>query len=71
MKSTAIANSNIAIIKYWGKRDEKLNLPTNSSISFTMDEQLSTVTTVEFDSSLTNDSVHLDKMPAGEKKRYA
>lgn len=67
-KVTAIANSNIAIIKYWGKRDEKLNLPTNSSISFTMDEQLSTATTVEFDSNLTNDSVHLDKMPAGERE---
>lgn len=27
---------NIAVIKYWGKRDTKLILPTNSSLSFTL-----------------------------------
>ena len=47
MKKTAIANANIALIKYWGKRDTKLFLPYNSSISLTLDE-LSTITTVEF-----------------------
>ncbi len=67
-KSTAIANSNIAIIKYWGKRDEQLMLPTNSSISFTMDEQLSTVTTVEFDNSLKQDELVLDDAPSKEKE---
>ena len=68
MKSTAIANSNIAIIKYWGKRDEKLILPTNNSISFTMDEQLSTVTTVDFDSGLAKDDFTLDGKAAGIKE---
>ncbi|XBW35373.1 hypothetical protein QEN19_000938 [Hanseniaspora menglaensis] len=29
---------NIATLKYWGKRDTNLNLPTNSSISVTLDQ---------------------------------
>ncbi len=47
MKATAIANTNIALVKYWGKEDKKLILPQNSSISLTLDG-LNTVTTVEF-----------------------
>ena len=37
MKATALAFSNIALVKYWGKRDEKLFLPQNSNISVTLD----------------------------------
>jgi diphosphomevalonate decarboxylase len=33
---TAIAHPNIAIIKYWGKRDETLNLPAAGSLSLTL-----------------------------------
>ena len=47
MKATAIANANIALVKYWGKRDKKLMLPQNGSISMTCDG-LATTTTVEF-----------------------
>lgn len=47
MKATAIANANIALIKYWGKRNKELILPYNSSISMTCDG-LWTKTTVEF-----------------------
>lgn len=47
MKATAIANANIALIKYWGKRDKELILPYNSSISMTCDG-LWSKTTVEF-----------------------
>ncbi|MBR9682779.1 MAG: diphosphomevalonate decarboxylase [Candidatus Aenigmarchaeota archaeon] len=48
MKFTAIANANIALVKYWGKRNKELILPQNSSISVTLDG-LNAVTTVEFD----------------------
>lgn len=47
MKSTVIANANIALCKYWGKRDESLILPINSSISVTL-SGTETTTTVEF-----------------------
>lgn len=33
----ARANSNIALIKYWGKKDEDLKIPYNSSLSMTLD----------------------------------
>lgn len=47
MKYTATANSNIALVKYWGKRDPVLFLPNNSSISMTVDGMY-TMTTVGF-----------------------
>lgn len=54
MKSSAVANSNIAFVKYWGKRDTQLMTPMNSSISMTMDG-LQTHTTIEFAKDLGND----------------
>lgn len=46
MKATAIAHPNIALVKYWGKRDEELILPHAGSLSMTL-EGLSATTTVE------------------------
>ncbi|MEK7185760.1 MAG: diphosphomevalonate decarboxylase [Patescibacteria group bacterium] len=56
MKATAIAPSNIAFIKYWGKKDEVLRLPVNGSISMNLSNLLTT-TTVEFDPKLKKDLV--------------
>lgn len=68
MKCTAIANSNIALIKYWGKANDKLFLPTNSNISITLDG-LNSHTTVEFLSGHKEDIVNIDgKNMEGEKR---
>jgi diphosphomevalonate decarboxylase len=46
MKSTATANTNIAVIKYWGKHEALRNLPAVGSLSLTLDG-IGTTTTVE------------------------
>lgn len=55
-KATAIAPSNIAFIKYWGKKDEKLRLPENASISMNL-SNLTTTTTVEFSGKYKHDEI--------------
>ncbi|MFD1412222.1 diphosphomevalonate decarboxylase [Oceanobacillus jeddahense] len=60
MKATARAHTNIALIKYWGKRDESLILPTNSNLSVTLDG-FSTETTVHFREGLKEDSFLLNE----------
>ncbi|KAI4258462.1 MAG: hypothetical protein LQ352_001213 [Teloschistes flavicans] len=37
-RASTTAPVNIAVIKYWGKRDSRLNLPTNSSLSVTLSQ---------------------------------
>ena len=59
MKATAKAHTNIALIKYWGKRNDALILPTNNSLSVTLDG-FYTETTVEYDKALTKDEFILD-----------
>ncbi len=56
MKATAVAPANIAFIKYWGKVDDALRLPLNSSISMNL-SGCTTTTTVEFSPSYQEDSV--------------
>jgi len=58
MKATAKAPANIAFIKYWGKADDELRIPLNSSISMNLSEAY-TVTTVEFQSDFKKDAVTL------------
>jgi diphosphomevalonate decarboxylase len=55
-QATAQAQPNIALVKYWGKRDDQLNLPAAGSLSITLDA-LHTRTTVRFDDSLAADEV--------------
>ena len=45
--STALAHPNIALIKYWGNRDNELRLPVNGSLSMNLDG-LFTRTSVSF-----------------------
>jgi len=59
MKATAAAPSNIAFIKYWGKKDEKLRLPANSSISVNL-SGLKTTTTVKFSKEYKQDKVQIN-----------
>ncbi len=59
MKATAQACPNIALIKYWGNRDQTLRLPSNPSLSMNLDGLLTT-TTVEFVPALTSDQLILD-----------
>src|SRR5699024_1104218 len=66
MKATARAHTNIALIKYWGKRNESLILPTNNSLSLTLDGFFTT-TTVDFHEDYSKDRFLLDgKEETGE-----
>jgi hypothetical protein len=55
------AHANIAVIKYWGKRDEALILPINDSISVTLDpDHLSATTTIAVSPSFPSDRMWLN-----------
>lgn len=58
MKATAVAPSNIAFVKYWGKINDELTLPANSSISMNL-AQLHTTTTVDFSDDYAEDLVEI------------
>lgn len=64
MRAAAIAPSNLALVKYWGKRDSALNVPATGSISVTLDG-LSTSTTVDFREDLEADECVLDGVRNG------
>ncbi|KAL2073201.1 hypothetical protein VTL71DRAFT_10525 [Oculimacula yallundae] len=64
-QASTTAPVNIAVVKYWGKRDPKLNLPTNSSVSVTLSQaDLRTHTTAACSSSFgPEDSLLLNSSP--------
>lgn len=63
MKAVAQAQPNIALIKYWGKRDYARNLPAVSSLSVTLDS-LWTRMAVEFTADTGADSLLVNAQPA-------
>lgn len=63
MKAVAQAQPNIALIKYWGKRDREANLPAVSSLSVTLDS-LWTTMSVEFGDRPGPDTLRVNDAPA-------
>jgi len=63
VKATAVAHANIALVKYWGKRDDALLLPEAGSLSVALD-RLSTTTTVEL--GVSQDSLRIDGRTSAE-----
>jgi diphosphomevalonate decarboxylase len=63
-RATAVAHPNIALAKYWGKREDGHNLPAVPSLSVTL-AGMTTTTTVAFDAALAADELVLDGLPAG------
>ena len=66
--ATAVAHSNIALIKYWGKLQQHGNYPAVPSLSLTLDA-LSTQTQVTFDPDLAQDEVEIDGARPGGQPR--
>lgn len=62
MRATATAQPNIALIKYWGKRDVARNLPAVGSISITL-RDLYTRMSVEFDAAQAADTLTVNDAP--------
>ncbi len=68
VKSSAIAHSNIALIKYWGRsldHNPNLNIPSNDSVSMTKyglahDMHLQTHTTIDFSDAYEEDTAILE-----------
>jgi diphosphomevalonate decarboxylase len=69
VSAIAVAHPNIALIKYWGKRDEELVLPRTDSLSMTLDI-FPTTTTVRLAPGAEQDTVNLNGVRAeGEALR--
>ncbi|MFE5548825.1 diphosphomevalonate decarboxylase [Streptomyces sp. NPDC056534] len=67
--ATAVAHPNIALIKYWGKRDERLVLPRTDSLSMTLDV-FPTTTTVRLAPAAEADEVFFNGAPGvGEARK--
>jgi diphosphomevalonate decarboxylase len=66
LEAEATAFANLALVKYFGKRDVQLNLPAAPSLSITL-EPLRTKTAVRFEAERTSDTVMLN----GERAKPA
>jgi diphosphomevalonate decarboxylase len=65
MPIIAKAQPNIALVKYWGKRDVEKNLPAVSSLSITLDS-LQTTMSIELDENLASDELLVNGLPAAD-----
>ena len=63
---TAKAHTNIALVKYWGKKDEDLIIPQTGSLSLTLDH-FYTETTVSFSKGLKTDTIKIDNQLVNQK----
>lgn len=64
--ASAIAHPNIALVKYWGNRDDRLHIPLTDSISMNLGD-IYTQTQITLDSSLKNDQLILNGTSAGKQ----
>lgn len=64
-KLTWSAPSNIALVKYWGKKDHQI--PANPSVSFTLD-RCKTITTLQFDRRDNDGNFSFDLLFEGQPK---
>ena len=61
IRCTMTSGSNIAVIKYWGKADVKLNTPINSSVSYALNQSdMCTTTTVVASTAFGSDRMWLN-----------
>jgi diphosphomevalonate decarboxylase len=58
-EAVARANANVALAKYWGKRNEELNLPCTGSIAITL-AGLTTTARVRFNEELSEDRIAMN-----------
>lgn len=70
--AAAIANPNIAFVKYWGNRDAQLRIPASGSISMNL-AGLHSLTRVTFDPALEEDELFLNSraVPGPERLRVS
>jgi diphosphomevalonate decarboxylase len=68
--AVAVAHPNIALSKYWGKREGAGNVPAVPSLSVTL-AGLSTTTQVTFDDALSSDTLVLDGTPTADRAARA
>lgn len=64
MKATAIAPSNLALMKYMGRKDDVLRLPANGSVAMNL-SGCQTTTTIEFSPDYPSDSLRIDGQEEG------
>jgi diphosphomevalonate decarboxylase len=68
LKATVQASSDLALVKYWGKKDPILRLPENGSISMIL-EGLKTTTTVEFSKDYDSDQLIIQNQLINQNSR--